>query len=167
MSSGSWRRGVPCGIQPSPARRDAAQRGLARPADPDRRARLLHRPRPLPDVLEAPAGPGVLRPLVGERGGDRVDRFVGDRTALGERDAERVELAFDVTGADTDDRAAARERVERRERLRGLQRMLVRGDEHVRHHAGALVRAAMNASVGIGSNHCVHIISAGSRGIAT
>ena len=117
--------------------RDPAQRGLARSADPDRRARLLHRARPLPDVLEAPARAGVLRPLVGERDGDRVDRLVGDRAALGERHAERVELAFDVAGADADDRAAARERVERRERLGGLQRVLVRGDEHVRHHARA------------------------------
>ena len=90
-----------------------------------------------PTSLKLQRGPGVLGPLVGAAPRDRVDRFVGDRTALGERDAERVELAFDVTGADADDRAAVRERVERRERLRGLQRVLVRRDVHVRHHAGA------------------------------
>ena len=66
-----------------------------------------------------------------------------------ERHAERVELAFDVAGADADDRAAARERVERRERLGGLQRVLVRGDEHVGHQARARASARRgSASVG-------------------
>ena len=99
------------------ARRDASERGLAVAAHPDRRTRVLHRPRPLTDVLEAPVVPTVLGPFVGERGGDRVDRFVRARAALLERNAEHLELTFDVTHTDTDDRAAARERVERREGL--------------------------------------------------
>ena len=68
---------------------------------------------------------------------DRVERLVGDRAPALERHAERVELAFHVTGADADDHAAVRERVERRERLRRLERMLVRGDEHVGHQPRA------------------------------
>ena len=137
MSSGSCLRGVPCGIQPSPRAATRRERGLAVPADPDRRTRVLHRPRPLTDVLEAPVLTGVLGPFVGERGGDRVDGFVRARAALLERNAEHLELAFDVTDADTHDRAAARERVERGEGLGRLQRVLVGGDEHVRHHARA------------------------------
>ena len=89
------------------------------------------------------------------------------RAAFGERHAEHVELAFDVAGADADDRAAARERVERRERLGRLQRVLIAATNTFVITRVRVVRAAMYPSVGIGSNHCVDIISAGSRGIAT
>jgi len=108
--------------------RDPPERGLARTADPDRRVRLLHRTRALPDIPD---------PLGGQRVLDRGERVVGDLAASLERHAERVELAFDVTGTDADDRAAVREAVERRELLGRDQRMLVAGDEHVGHQTRA------------------------------
>ena len=112
MSSASWSGGVACGIHPSPIARDAPQRGLARSADPDRRVRLLHRTRPLADVRPLPTRSVVRRPLVVQRADDRVERLVGDRAPLRERHAERVELAFDVAGADAEDQAPVRERVD-------------------------------------------------------
>ena len=59
--------------------------------------------------------------LVGERGADHVDGVVGDTPPLGEVEAEQVELAFQVPGADTEDRPPARELVEGHERLRGVE----------------------------------------------
>ena len=138
MSSASRSGGVACGIQPSPTVRDPAQRGLARAADPDRRVRLLHRTRPLADVGVLPARPSCGAHSSVQRAEDRVDRLVGDRAPLRERDAERVELALHVAGADAEEQPPVRERVDRRERLRGLERMPVRGDVHVGHQPRAL-----------------------------
>src|SRR3954453_15229770 len=117
MSSGSFLRGVPCGIHPSPrsaTRRSAGlpyppipiggggwfprPRRFAVPPDPDRRARLLPRPRPLAKLLRRPLRAGKHGELVGPRGDDRVDRLVGERAAIGERSSEHLELGFDVTG---------------------------------------------------------------------
>ena len=64
--------------------------------------------------------------LVGERGPHGVDGLVEQPPAVGERHAERVELALDVPGPDAEDRAAARELVERGPRLGDRERVPVR-----------------------------------------
>ena len=104
--------------------------GLRRPADPDRHGRL-HRPRTLSDVVELPALALVRRELVGQRGPHGVDGLVEQPPAVGERHVERLELALHVPGADAEDRAAARELVERGPRLGHGQRMAVREHVHV------------------------------------
>ena len=127
MAAGMSFFNVPCGSQPSP--RSAARRMAAFDDPPIQMGGPpgLDRAGPLPEVARAP--------LVGERGANRVDRFVGELAAVGERDAEQVELRLDMAGADAEDRATVAERVERRERLRGLQRMAVRGNVHVAQQA--------------------------------
>src|SRR4051794_6088342 len=93
--------------------------GAARTPDPDRDPARLHRPRPLAEV--------ATPPLVAQRDPDVVDGRVEQLAAIGERHAEHVELLLDVSGADTEDRPAVRQRVERGERLRRLQRMAIGG----------------------------------------
>ena len=62
----------------------------------------------------------------------RGDRLVGEVVALLEVDAERGELTREVARAHADDDPAARQRVERRDRLRGEERVAVREDQQVR-----------------------------------
>ena len=132
----------------------ASQGGLARSADPDRRVRLLHRSRALADIGVRPAWPVVRRPFVGPRREDRVDRLVGDRAAARERHAERVEFALDVAGADAEDQASVRERVDRGERLGGLRAACWYAATYTFVISRVrCVRAARYASVATGSNH--------------
>ena len=169
MSSGMLSRGV--------ALRDPAVADAARPAGaracPTRRSRSA----------DAAAAPGAALADVADFHAVRrgplnssphaatiaVDRLVGDAPALGERHAERVELAFDVPGTDAEDHPAARERVERRERLRRLERVAVRGDVHVGHEPVVCVVCAARIAERRrpGRTTCVDIASAGARGIAT
>ena len=133
MSAGSWSSG--CRLR-DPAvghRRDAAQRG---PPEPPiqiggcgcctGRGRCPTSPVDSGPVHSSVSAAAMI---------DSARSVVSPRPLNG--DAERVELAFDVTGADADDRAPVRERVEGGERLRGGERRLVRGDEHVRHQPRA------------------------------
>ena len=74
----------------------------------------------------------VLERVGREREPDHVDRFVGERVAFVEVDAERGELRFEVAGGDAEDHAALRQRVEGQQRLRGEQRVAIREHHHMR-----------------------------------
>ena len=113
-------------------RRDAAERRPPGAADPDRRMWLLHRRGRCP-TSRVDSGP-VHSSVRAAAMVDSARSVVSPRPL---KDAERVELAFDVSGADADDRPPVRQEVERRERLGGGERRLVGGDEDVRHQPRA------------------------------
>src|SRR5205807_4031368 len=87
--------------------RGAPRGGVGVSADDDRHARLLHRLRVRLERRPAEeAARERLRRVAPERA-DRGDGFARPRRALGERDAERVELLLQPADADAEDRAAA------------------------------------------------------------
>ena len=86
----------------------------------------------------------VAAELVGPGVADAVDGLVGEAAAVGERDAEDVELGLDVAGADAEDDAAAGELVEGGERLGRGERVAVGGDVDVAE--SSRVRVVMPAS---------------------
>ena len=67
-----------------------------------------------------------------------VEHLVEQRVALVEVDAERVELRFEVAGADPEDASAARQRVDGGGGLREQERVAVRGDGQVGEQAEPL-----------------------------
>ena len=98
----------------------APQRRRGRAADPDRRPRLLHRPRPQADVVHRPGRPVVTRDT--RRGRRRRSRSIASSSSAPRRVKSTPSAAnsrLEVTRADAEDHAAARQRVERGERLRG------------------------------------------------
>ena len=72
-----------------------------------------------------------------------------------------------MAGADAEDDAAARQRVERRERLGGLERVAVRRDPDVGQQAHERVAAASKPSVATASYQVVDIAAACERGTQT
>ena len=141
MSSASRSGGVACGIQPSPTRATRRSAGLPEPPIQIGGCGCCTGRGLWPTSAYFQRAPSCGAHSSSHEREDRVDRLVGDRAALRERNAERVELAFHVTGADAEQQATARQRVDRRERLRGLERMPVRRDVHVGHQARALACA--------------------------
>ena len=107
-------------------------RTLGVAADPDRGPAGLGRAREhrVATGLEVPARDRDA--LAGPRGAHGRDRLVGEVVALVEVDAERGELAGQVARTHADDHPPARQRVERRDRLRRQERVAVGEDQQVR-----------------------------------
>src|ERR1051326_813864 len=115
---------------------DATQRGLAVPADPDRRMRLLHRMRQALDRIEPVELPGERGRRLGPQRLEDPDVLVADRAAPVEGvRAERVELILQPAHADAHGDASLRQHVDGRQRLRGEDRIAIRQDHHARHEA--------------------------------
>ena len=132
MASGISVFGVPCGSQPSPRSAGPAEGGRRRAARPRSAGR-----RPGGAGAAARSVPSPQPNSSDHAGPDAVDGLVGEAAALGEGDAEDVELGLDVAGADAEDDPAARELVEGGERLGRHQRVAVGGDVDVAQQPGA------------------------------
>ena len=115
----------------------AAQRPGAPPPDHDRR-RLLHRPRKRVDPRERDKSPAETRLGLQPQRPNRVDRLVGARALVGERNPERVELGFQVTHADPENQPAAGEDVDARQLLGELDRVALGHDDDPRREPDAL-----------------------------
>ena len=107
-------------------------------ADHDRHAGFLDRLRIRFDGVPAieASVEGLRR--VGPQRPDRAHGFLGARGALAERYADHGELFREPADSDAEDRAAAREHVERRELLRDVDRVALRQDHDARGEPHAL-----------------------------
>ena len=106
----------------------APEHGVGLPTHPDRQMRLLHRARGKGDIVERDELALELRIIAGPQLDDRSQIFVAHPPALVEGDAEQVKLLLQPARAKGHHRPAARQPVDRRQRLGGDRGMLQRQD---------------------------------------
>ncbi len=115
------------------ARDGAPVRGLARPADPDRD--LVRGLRQHADLVELVVLAVEARGVVTPARAQQVDDLVGRAAAVVEVVPERDELGFRPSHADGDREPTVAQAVEARERVRELERVVLRQHEHARAEA--------------------------------
>src|SRR5436309_2140265 len=97
--------------------------------DPDRRVRLLHRPRGRVHVAKTVEHPSVRHPVLGPEPRDDVDAFLETCAALVHADTEDLELLRDERAPKADVEPAAADVVEHPQLARELHGVVERGDD--------------------------------------